>query len=129
MPQVTVIIPTLPVSDLARSHRFYTEVLGFVVPWGWGDPPIYGGVQATEGSAAAIHLSVKQGAFEPGEAYVIVDDVDACFAQVRAAGGTFRHEVGDRDYGMRDFMVEDPDGNLISFATDISAGAASERGD
>lgn len=120
MSAVKVIIPTLPVSDLARAHRFYTEVLGFVAPWGWGDPPVYGGVQAAEGELPAFHLSVKQGAFEPGEAYVIVDDVDALFAQVKEAGGTFRHEVGDRDYGMRDFMVVDPDGNVISFGADTS---------
>lgn len=120
MPAIKVIIPTLPVSDLARSHRFYTEVLGFVDPWGWGDPPIYGGVQVAEGELPAVHLSVKQGAFEPGEAYVIVEDVDGWFERVKAAGATFEHEVGDRDYGMRDFMVIDPDGNLISFGSDTT---------
>lgn len=120
MTAVKVIIPTLPVRDLERAHRFYTDVLGFVEPWGWGDPPQYGGVQATAGEFPAIHLSVKQHEFEPGEAYVIVDDVDAVFARVKAAGATFQHELSDRDYGMRDFTVVDPDGNVISFASDTA---------
>lgn len=120
MTAVKVIIPTLPVRDLERAHRFYTDVLGFVEPWGWGDPPQYGGVQATAGEFPAIHLSVKQHEFEPGEAYVIVDDVDALFAKFKASGATFQHELGDREYGMRDFTVVDPDGNVISFATDTA---------
>lgn len=115
MLDVKVIIPTLPVSDLARTHRYYVDVLGFVEPWGWGDPPQYGGVQAKPLEMPAFHFTVVPGDVVPGEAYVIVDDVDGLFARVKEAGADFVVEVDDRPYGMRDFMVTDPDGNKLSF--------------
>jgi catechol 2,3-dioxygenase-like lactoylglutathione lyase family enzyme len=35
--QVECTIPVLPVRELARSVRFYTEMLGFKLDWGGGD--------------------------------------------------------------------------------------------
>lgn len=120
MPQVETIIPVLPVRDLARAHRFWCEVLGFVEPWEFGDPPQYGGVQAAPGLSPAVHFTLNTDR-RPGEAYILVTDVDAYFEQVKAAGAEFQFELGDREYGMRDFMVKDPDGNQISFGSDSSS--------
>lgn len=119
MPNVDTIIPVLPVRDLERAHRFYCDVLGFVEPWGFGEPPQYGGVQAAPGSDAAVHLTVDSERGH-GEAYILVPDVDSYFQQVKAAGAEFVFELGDREYGMRDFMVKDPDGNQLSFGSDKS---------
>ena len=119
MPDVSVIIPVLPVKDLERAHRFYCDILGFLEPWSFGEPPQYGGVRADLEKMPAIHLTVNTDR-TPGEIYVILDDVDSYFAQVKAAGAEFVFELGDREYGMRDFMVKDPDGNQLSFATDSS---------
>ena len=116
MPDVQVVIPVLPTKDLERTHRFYCDVLGFLEPWGFGDPPQYGGVRADLEKMPAIHFTVDADR-GPGEVFVILDDVDAYFEEVRAAGAEFIFEVGDRPYGMRDFMVGDPDGNRISFGT------------
>lgn len=114
MPEVQVVIPVLPTSDLARTHKFYCEVLGFVEPWGFGDPPQYGGVRADLEQMPAIHFTVDA---DPGrgEVFVIVHEVDEYFNRVRNAGAEVIFEIGDRPYGMRDFMVADPDGNRLSF--------------
>ena len=114
MPDVQVVIPVLPVADLGRTHKYYCEVLGFVEPWGFGEPAQYGGVRADLEEMSAIHFSV--GAERaPGEAFVIVREVDELFERVKSAGAEVIFEVGDRPYGMRDFMVADPDGNRLSF--------------
>lgn len=120
MPKVDTVIPVLPVSDLERTHRYYCEILGFVEPWGFGEPLQYGGVQAEAGELPAIHFTLNTSR-SPGEAYILVGDVDAYFAQLKAAGAEFVFEVGDRDYGMRDFMIKDPDGNQLSFGSERSA--------
>jgi uncharacterized glyoxalase superfamily protein PhnB len=124
MPAVETVIPVLPVRDLERAHRYYCDVLGFVEPWGYGEPLQYGGVQAEAGELPAIHFTQNTDR-TPGEAYILVGDVDAYFEQVKAAGAEFVFELADRDYGMRDFMVKDPDGNQLSFGADRSTPAAS----
>jgi uncharacterized glyoxalase superfamily protein PhnB len=50
--------------------------------------------------------------------YVQVNGIDAYFAELqgRRVEAT---EPGDRDYGMRDFEVVDPDGNRIAFGEPV----------
>jgi uncharacterized glyoxalase superfamily protein PhnB len=49
--------------------------------------------------------------------YVVVDDPDALFERVKGAGTEVVMEPTDQDYGSRDFIVRDPEGNLWSFGT------------
>jgi catechol 2,3-dioxygenase-like lactoylglutathione lyase family enzyme len=46
-----------------------------------------------------------------------VDDVDAKFEQVRAAGAEVLQEPIDQFYGVRDCAFRDPSGNMIRFST------------
>ncbi len=120
MPDVRVVIPVLPTTDLARTHKYYCDILGFLEPWGYGEPgePLqYGGVRADLDQMPAIHFTVCTDR-TPGEVFVIVNDVDAYYEKVKAAGAEMIFEIGDRPYGMRDFMVADPDGNRLSFGAD-----------
>jgi len=49
--------------------------------------------------------------------YVAVDDVDAFYARAKAAGAEIVEEPRDRDYGSREFICRDPEGNIWSFGT------------
>lgn len=46
-----------------------------------------------------------------------VDDVDAAFEQVKAAGGEVLQEPADQFYGVRDCAFRDPSGNMIRLKT------------
>lgn len=46
----------------------------------------------------------------------MVDNVDVVLAHVLALGITPCHAIGDRPYGLRDFVVVDPSGFEIRFA-------------
>ncbi len=50
---------------------------------------------------------------------VMVPDVDAYRERIRAAGWPVMHELGDREYGLRDFIVRDPNGFRLRFASPI----------
>jgi uncharacterized glyoxalase superfamily protein PhnB len=52
-----------------------------------------------------------------GWLYVAVDDADAACARARAAGAEIVTEPFDQDYGSRDFVARDPEGNLWNFGT------------
>jgi uncharacterized glyoxalase superfamily protein PhnB len=49
--------------------------------------------------------------------YVIVDDIDAHYERARAAGAEVVRALADTDYGSRDYMARDPEGNIWSFGT------------
>jgi catechol 2,3-dioxygenase-like lactoylglutathione lyase family enzyme len=48
---------------------------------------------------------------------VMVPDVDACWQRATDVGARILAPIADRDYGLRDFTIADPDGFGIRFAT------------
>jgi catechol 2,3-dioxygenase-like lactoylglutathione lyase family enzyme len=99
------------VSDLDASLRFYVDVLGFSERFRFGN---YAGVEHGE---VQIHLSgpgaTNRKAAGQGSIYIFCDDVDAYYAEVTAKGAKVQGPPKDYEYGMRDFIIEDPDGNLV----------------
>jgi uncharacterized glyoxalase superfamily protein PhnB len=53
----------------------------------------------------------------PAGVYVVVSDVDAHCARARQAGAEILMEPTDQDYGSRDYMARDLEGNVWSFGT------------
>jgi uncharacterized glyoxalase superfamily protein PhnB len=52
-----------------------------------------------------------------GGVYVHVEDVEAHYAQARAAGAEIVRELADTSYGSREYLARDPEGNLWGFGT------------
>lgn len=108
----------IPVADVPASAEYYRDKLGFEITFLWNDPPDYAVLKAGEG--VSIHLSTQKKAEElkdnrPIEVYIFVHDVDALYKAYQDRGVKIHTPIGDREYGMRDFDVEDPSGNLLSF--------------
>lgn len=105
------LIPMLPVKSMPKSIEFY-EKLGFRVErredhWGWamlcvGDCRIMVD-QSINGDPRAPRLSVV---------YLYPEDVAAYHAQVRASGLAVP-DLETTFYGMKEFRIEDPDGNRL----------------
>lgn len=102
---------TFHVANVEASMRHYTEVLGFSEKFRFGD---YAGVQYGD---VQIHLSGPQSTNKrqvgQGGIYIFCDDVDAYYAEISSKGARTQAPPKDYEYGMRDFVIEDPDGNLI----------------
>jgi catechol 2,3-dioxygenase-like lactoylglutathione lyase family enzyme len=109
------VIPVFHVKDVDASARFYTDVLGFSQSFRYGT---YVGLKLGK---CELHIC-PPGDYGPrtggGNAYFICDEVDDYFASLKAAGAQPKSEPADRMYGMRDFVVFDPDGNQLSFGSD-----------
>jgi catechol 2,3-dioxygenase-like lactoylglutathione lyase family enzyme len=113
------VIPVFHTRDVDAAVRFYTQVLGFVESFRYGT---YAGLKM---GSCEIHITLPgdyQHAVGAGNAYVICDHVDNYFASIKAAGANPKGEPADRAYGMRDFVVLDPDGNQLSFGCDNEKG-------
>src|SRR3954463_13545883 len=104
---------TVPVSDVDRAKAFYVEQAGFVADHDHKVSDELRFVQLTPpGSACSIAIGVGVTDAEPGSVrgmQVVVDDADAAYEQLRAAGGAAR-EPQDFPWG-RFVFFSDPDGN------------------
>ncbi|MGB0910330.1 MAG: glyoxalase superfamily protein [Nitrospirales bacterium] len=108
------------VSDLEKSLKFYTENLGFKVDFKFGDPATYAGMSLGK---LYLHLSSSypyKNNTGHGHIYIIFNEVDEIFSNLEKAGVEFFSKIDDRDYGMRDFAVKDPDGNQIGIGCETS---------
>ena len=115
-------IPVMFVRDVPAAAAFYREVLGFSVDFLHGEPPFYGAVSR---DLASLHLKfVHEPVIAPGRddrdafimVFIEVDDVDALFEEYAAAGAVFAQRLQQEPWGGRDFIVQDPDGNMLCFA-------------
>lgn len=112
----------LPVSDVSASMAFYVDQLGFDLTFKWQDPPTYAVIKSGE---ISIHLSLKEAGDKISQEHVrlliFAHDVDGVYRQCQQNGVPIHSEIGDRDYGMRDFDITDPDGHVIGFSQEIAS--------
>jgi uncharacterized glyoxalase superfamily protein PhnB len=59
------------------------------------------------------------GRSEGGSAFIFCDEVDDYCQEIKKNGAVIKVEPADRPYGMRDFIVLDPDGNHMTFGCEI----------
>lgn len=117
-------VPILPCRDLAASLRFY-EQLGFE---NRGTPPQEWGYCIVARGRLVLHLISDPGVDPLATAsscYLYVRDADAlqrAWADVIVPDPATGHRITDVEetpYGMREFAVVDPSGNLLRLGTPL----------
>jgi DNA-binding transcriptional MerR regulator/catechol 2,3-dioxygenase-like lactoylglutathione lyase family enzyme len=107
------LMPRLSVTDIDRSVAYYQEALGFRLAWRTADDSL---AALASGEIEMLLLVPWTGDSPPPaqSAYVYVEDPDALCAEYRQAGADIVDPVASRSYGMRDFVVRDPDGHRFT---------------
>ena len=120
--ELAPVAPELFVPDLAASVGFYTESLGFEA---LRVEPHFAVVALGEAIVMLAQESLPVVA--PGaprglgiEVRIMVLDVDAVHQRLRENGVKLTRDIGDRDYGLRDFVVADPNGFRLRFASPLA---------
>jgi catechol 2,3-dioxygenase-like lactoylglutathione lyase family enzyme len=123
------LVPELMVSDLAASLRFWTGPCGFSVAF---ERPETGFVCVERGAAQVMIEDIRPSRWRSGtlerplgrgvNLMIEVDGVAGVLDALAAAGWPlFRppedawYRVGAREDGVRQFLVQDPDGYLLRF--------------
>ena len=106
--------PELPVADVERAQRHYRDALGFVIGWLEGD----GELGAVSRDDVAIFLRRRSAPFEPAVHWVFAEDIDATHEELRASGARIVEPLETKPWGLRQFTVEDVDGNRFHFHRD-----------
>ena len=124
-PLLTSIEAQLFVPDIEASCAFFVEKLSFKVVFTFGEPPFYAQVKR---DAAKLNLRhVDRSPFVDGireresllAATITVGgaaELRELFATYRACGVEFHQTFKHQAWGACDFIVRDPDGNLLLFA-------------
>jgi len=118
--------PTLRARDARGLIDFLTGAFGFVETVSYPDEA--GGISHAQvdwllGGGVMLGTAREDPddvwPLQPGTfgAYVVTDDTDALFARAVAAGAQVVREPYDTDYGSRDCILRDPEGNRWSFGT------------
>ena len=119
--------PALRYKNAAKMIDWLCDAFGFTVRARYGDGDVvhhaelvFGASMIMLGTAREDDYGKMVGAPGPGggkSIYVAVDDADAAYARATKAGATILQDLTDRDYGSREFICGDPEGNVWSFGT------------
>jgi catechol 2,3-dioxygenase-like lactoylglutathione lyase family enzyme len=122
-PVLKAALPVVFVSNVQTSAAFFRDKLGFSIDFLHGDPPFYASVSR---GGARLHLRfVHEPVITPEvreredallSAFLDVDNIEALFAEYKAAGVDFAHPLREEPWGRSAFTVLDPDGNYVCFA-------------
>jgi predicted lactoylglutathione lyase len=120
--------PQLFVSDIEASCAFFTK-LGFSVGHVYGDPPFHGQVRR-DGAALNLRwvdqpvidsqLRDREQLLSAAMTVNSPEELKQLYLEFQAAGVAFHRPLKREPWGAWTFIVEDPDGNLLLFASPVA---------
>jgi uncharacterized glyoxalase superfamily protein PhnB len=103
------IMPEFPLADVAAGVAYYRDVLGFSVNYQME------GFAVMDRDRARILLITKTGQHKGiASCYVYVADADALHAELTGKGANVEAAPVSRPWGLREFRVFDPEGNILT---------------
>ncbi len=107
-------VPELPVADVERAQQHYRDALGFEI--GWLDPSH--DIGAVSRPDTAIFFRRRPQPFEPAIHWMYAPEIDATYEELRSRGARIVEPLERKPWGLRQFTVEDLDGNRFYFHSD-----------
>ena len=118
------------VADVEETVRFYTQKLGFELL------RLERGIMEGRERATFAVVGLERAAFliadkslegtltmPPGggaiDIRIVVEKVDAIYRRARKSGVEIVNPIGNRPYGLRDFIIRDPNGFRLRFASPV----------
>jgi uncharacterized glyoxalase superfamily protein PhnB len=121
------VYPTFRFRDAGRMIDWLEEAFGFTVRAKYMTEDKIAHAELAFGSSMMMCGEARDDGFDkivgnPGASggrsiYIAVDDPDALFERAKGAGAKIEEGLTNRDYGSREFICSDPEGNVWSFGT------------
>ena len=114
------VAPRFVVPDVVKAAEYYRDVLGFEIVGYLQDPPVLALVSRDD---VEIHFIRGEGPAgersqrrrdEP-DAYIWVGEVETLARELKERGARILEGPVDREYGMREIVIQDLDGFRIAF--------------
>lgn len=116
--------PILYVKDIHASCDFFEDVLSFRTMFKYGAPPFYAQVsrdsvivalRCVDEPLSDRALVAREDFFSAIISVGALRELKQLFAEFTEAGADFHQALKKQPYGVHDFVVRDPDGNLVDF--------------
>jgi catechol 2,3-dioxygenase-like lactoylglutathione lyase family enzyme len=124
-PTITETAAQVFVSDIKASCDFFTQKLGFSIVFVYGEPPFYAQVKRDRGLINLRHVDAPliDPQLRERESLISADmcvdtheEIKRLFLEFQSAGVAFHQTLQHQPWDAKDFIVRDPDGNLLLFA-------------
>ena len=102
-------VPELPVADVERAQQHYRDALGFEIGWLYPDK----GIGSVSRGKTILFFRRRNAPFEPAIHWVFAEDIDASYQELQGSGANIIDPLETKPWGLRQFTVEDLDGNLF----------------
>jgi cytochrome P450/catechol 2,3-dioxygenase-like lactoylglutathione lyase family enzyme len=122
---LTAAEPQLFVADIKASCDFFIEKLGFTVGFVYGEPTFYAQVKR-DGARIDLRcvarpvidpeLRERESLLAAAMTVETAGELKQLFLEFQSAGVAFHQALKREPWGASDFIVKDPDGNLLLFA-------------
>src|SRR5262245_60480753 len=121
-PVITAAEPQLFVADLRASCDFFTQKLDFKIAFVYGEPPFYGQVMrdAARLNLRCVGAPIIDTALRDREELLCAtmtvettDQIKQLFLEFQSRGVQFYEALKKQPWGAWNFIVRDPDGNLL----------------
>jgi uncharacterized glyoxalase superfamily protein PhnB len=129
---VTGVAPMFLVDDVVVTAEWYRDALGFTIGQYYSEDhdhdedgndipgsTVMLGKTVQRGLGVASNRDAKE---YSSDAYFWCEGVDALYAHAKSAGAEIVLAPETQFYGMREFMVRDPDGRVITFGAPVGGG-------
>jgi len=111
-PEISSVMVGFGVRDVDRAVDFYTTQLGFQA--GFKNAAVFA-IVSRDGIEISLALDRSGAKAGKGSCYLRVRGVEAFHNEFRGKGVAMTHPLKTESYGMREFMITDPDGNTLNF--------------
>lgn len=117
--------PQLFVADIKRSCEFFREKLGFSLVFSYGNPPYYAQVgrdaarlnlRSVERPLIGLIARYREKLLSASMTVATAYEIKLLFLEFQSAGVPFEQKLKKQPWGAKNFVVKDPDGNLLLFA-------------
>jgi uncharacterized glyoxalase superfamily protein PhnB len=110
-------VPELPAANVDEAAAYYVKTLGFTLDWG----DDHGGIAGISRGQCRLFITNRVFRETHGNASAILywlnlesrAEVDALFAEWKAAGAKLVSAPEDKPWKLREFVALDLDGNLV----------------
>lgn len=117
--------PQLFVANIKRSCDFFRDKLGFSLIFSYGNPPYYAQIardaarlnlRCVESSVIDLMVRDREELLSVSMTVATNDEIKLLFLEFQSAGVSFHQKLKKQPWGAKNFVVKDPDGNLLLFA-------------
>ena len=117
--------PELFVTNIKASLDFFTQELGFAIAFTYGEPPFYAQVKrdgarlnlkCVDSPVINPELRDREELLSAAMSVATPHEIKQLFLEFQSANVTFFQTLKKQPWGARNFIIKDPDGNLLLFA-------------